>query len=202
MSLYGCRFLGGGPRFDLPSIRHLYYYPSEGPFRSIDTQLLDTVSTTLVSLTCGLDISQLLPRSFTSTPSIAFCHDAEAFEDDPDSTDLVDTKHLRLCWPMLDDKDIQEGLVRNVKQVELWTEVVDAVTRLETLILCHNKVNIIYPPPLERAIKDLLDVCQRRGIRVIWEERAHLFNFSDSVCSLFIRLAEDRRAALLAEGTS
>jgi hypothetical protein len=200
MFLFVCEFTGGGPHFDLPSLRHLVYSPSNHPIPDHELRLLDTVASNLISLTCDLHVAPLLPNSITSNPLISTIHDVESFANPLDWTDITNVKYLRFWYDRPCDE--YRPTVYQVEQLKICTKLVNDAPTLETLILHPGKTNFILDYSHRDAMNDLLDVCDRRGIGVIWEERADLWNFSEESSPSFIKLAEDRRAAFLAKGTS
>jgi hypothetical protein len=197
LDLFQCSLEGDGPRFKLPSLRHLLYSPYKKPLSTGDIRLFNLIVKTLVSVTCDLATFPFLPRSIRSSSSVSFCFSARLYDLDRSSTQLIATKHLRLWYDQLESEEIgEEQMEQDVEQLGIWTELIDGAPLLETFVLHPHEAGIEHPSLLECARKGLLEVCQRRGVKVIWQERPYIDGFWDEVTPYFIRMVERRSPGL------
>jgi hypothetical protein len=192
MSLYLCHFEGEGPRFNLPSLRHLHYSPHIGLPSLGERRLLEEVSKALYSLTCDVETASWLPPSIISSPLIKICYSVELYQSAQVTADTPFIKCLRIqCYSLSStNSDDDEEEEYEFEEIDLWTDFVKNANAPTTLILAYIDVEPNIPPGFQIKIAKLLQLCQKRGIRVIRENQSHSQNFSENVSPWFIQTSE------------
>jgi hypothetical protein len=193
MCLWQCSFEEGVPRFSLPSLQYLHYASFNYPLDPEEIHFLNDVTSTLSSVSWDLTDAQILPPSIATNRSIAVCFDAEV--DDTTSRHLrllTQVEHLRVWYHKLEEGFRAEDLDEQIRRLKPWTTLIDEAPRLETLILYGGEKVITQHQKLEEAIQELVAVCRRRQIKVIWQECTRADGFWDLLCPSFLRMAKER----------
>ncbi|GAA5970215.1 hypothetical protein JCM3765_005374 [Sporobolomyces pararoseus] len=190
---------GGGvdlqPKLDFPSLQHLTYLPNSRLEEQYTERLLDSVSSTLLSITLPIKEIPSLPLSITENPSISVCHSIDLCETINLGSCLVSnlpsTKHLRLAFGNLRCRIDSARMNESTLLLDTWPSLLELAEQLETLILhapVLGQLNV-----RDNLLAPLLKVCEKRKIRVIREEGKFGHLFWDNISPRWIKQVEDSK---------
>jgi len=180
---------GGTAKFELPSLRHVVHQTAS-PEES--STLLESLHHTLLSMTLSLATIPFLPASVFQNPSIALCFTIDIHKVYEPPERLSQARVLRLgVRSVLEDDTFLKEEAKVLK--ENWPSRIETSARLETLILPYPSTYIKAPYGGETCLEGILEVCRRRKIRVIYDERFLSRAFWDGASRWFIRDSEERQ---------
>ncbi|GAA5966673.1 hypothetical protein JCM3765_007270 [Sporobolomyces pararoseus] len=179
LSITMCEFDEEDSQIHLPSLRHLHFIPaSQDPsFVTEDLEQLPDLS--LCSFTVPLTVqTRSIPNKLTSSASI--CHTAHA-DEPPNLSDLVSVKSLFLSC--------SSPNYWNFVDFDEWSKLIDCTASIKTLILPPLPVSLL-GTLINHEEEELLEVCQRRQIKVVREEVSFGGTFWEAVSPWFIKESE------------
>ncbi|GAA5977658.1 hypothetical protein JCM5350_002307 [Sporobolomyces pararoseus] len=190
---------GGGiesqPKIDLPSLQHLSYLPNSRLEEQYTERFLESVSSTLVTITLLIKEIPSLPLSITENASISICHSIDLCETINLGSCLVSnlpsTKHLRLAFGNLRCRIDSARMNESTLLLDTWPSLLELAEQLETLIL-HAPV-LGQLKVRDNLLAPLLKVCEKRKIKVIREEGKFGHLFWDNVSPRWLKQVEDSK---------
>lgn len=194
LKLIRFKFYGGGIRFELPSLQHLLYDPNQFS-QSTDPQFFfDQIAPTLVSVSTRSPTS--LPHSIANSPSISRYRLNSIYRPPRSSSRLISTDVLHLA----DDTPFLVPVYAELGGLEPWIDLLKVSAKPKVLLLDKARVSEGYA----EWIPKLEEVCQCRGIEIVWEERCSISSESAfrHGSAWFIKWSEERlqkRLCLAAE---
>ncbi|GAA5998322.1 hypothetical protein JCM5350_007208 [Sporobolomyces pararoseus] len=165
LSLENCRFIDPDSQIHLPSLRHLAYIGFH-PFTSLsaaDHAVLNKLSSAplLRSITLALTSARSISKNVASFDSLCF----SAYLSRPgirDDSDCVETLQLTGTIP-------HNWTKTDFERFDKWIELVEGAGKLKILILPPFPDDLQNEKALEKE-RQLIEVCERRKIRLIREE--------------------------------